>query len=964
MASLDRRQRCQSMSDVKVGSSALNLDLLRPDSSASYTTVFAQAISTDDRPVASPKSPSAERLSIAAYEAFRRQTRSRRATVVEQVLERDSDAQKLVRQKMSLLDQPSTPSTPMVKSAMVSVTPVTPDAPPKLQTTDLDLGEFAAAFISFTSPVQEDQPKETTSAPTPKMAAMVARTESTRWDLSTLSTPHIASRRGRSGTIVPLSASALPRLPASPSSALPLPPSALARSPRSPTSVSEASSTAAVQPPPRPPRSIRRAAPASAPAPASDKAPEAVTVASAHAPVASVAAEEAARPDRTADTSMPGQFASSPSLASLASIFVKSDSMRSLASVIRDVDVDVPGGWTAKPFRSRWSGQSRDGNGKRASMLARTMGVGLVAVATAIEEEREEDCDVATRELEGSASSDGEFESADEGDDDFWDSDDALTPFPESPESPDSPDFGHALISRSEIAVNLAGLECQQRRRGEDGETFSRDTSLRNIQKVAFATEQARTAADASIEPIAVPAVNPAIEDALAKLCGTASTRSSMDAPPTPATSVKDLVRDSWRRSVLLEFPMRSAMPVDMSPVTEEPPSPAAVAAPEPRPELKPEPEPVKVEGEYFRAGLAQRRTSSQPRNSRRSSRAASTSSSSRKESPAAAAPERGSSPPVAPVRGSSRSATPSLDVPPRKLKVSTPAVPKIATRDSSSSEEAVRRPVSSPRLSALPSPTISSPRHSGLPSPMISSPSSPSLSSPSLSIPSLSPPSSPSLTVTWRSTLSDARYAELLEQHGQLEMKRQEVIWELCETERAFVEGVRGVLQIFSSPLRTPTGTWITGVPICVAKLFDWLDDIANLHSDINQAILEARDLQASGNVCLRVADYFLRFVPRFEVHQPYLVRFQSVAAAIEEMSADQESDFGEFVRMQSALPECGQMTLTSFLLKPMQRLTRYTLFFGVRFLACCQRTAADSCAGSNSPISRPPTTPIICRP
>ncbi|GAA6019683.1 hypothetical protein JCM11491_004882 [Sporobolomyces phaffii] len=197
-------------------------------------------------------------------------------------------------------------------------------------------------------------------------------------------------------------------------------------------------------------------------------------------------------------------------------------------------------------------------------------------------------------------------------------------------------------------------------------------------------------------------------------------------------------------------------------------------------------------------------------------------------------------------------------------------------------------------------------------------------------------PPPSASLTQspfqgrTWRSTLGVERFEHLAQDLGAMEMRRQEVIWELCETERSFVNGLRGVIQVFTLPLRTRTGTWIKGVPVPVSRLLDWLDDIVHLHSQIFDALEAVRCASPSSSpVVARIADAFLPFVARLEVHQPYLVRFEAVTRQIDDMTADPTSDFGEFVRMQSSLPECGSLSLSSFLLKPVQRLMKYPLFF-----------------------------------
>ncbi|CAH7677007.1 expressed protein [Phakopsora pachyrhizi] len=182
----------------------------------------------------------------------------------------------------------------------------------------------------------------------------------------------------------------------------------------------------------------------------------------------------------------------------------------------------------------------------------------------------------------------------------------------------------------------------------------------------------------------------------------------------------------------------------------------------------------------------------------------------------------------------------------------------------------------------------------------------------------------------SWKASVGKKNLEFLTKIYGKTEIRRQEIIWELCETEGAFVEGIRRVIKIFVTPLRTPKGTWISGVPIEVAKLLDWLEDIVNLHFGLLNEIEDSRRLQFfSKGLVYHISELLLSFIPKLEIYQPYLVKFSDVTTAIEDMVLDVESDFGEFVRMQSQLPECEKMGLTSFLLKPIQRLMKYPLFF-----------------------------------
>lgn len=123
--------------------------------------------------------------------------------------------------------------------------------------------------------------------------------------------------------------------------------------------------------------------------------------------------------------------------------------------------------------------------------------------------------------------------------------------------------------------------------------------------------------------------------------------------------------------------------------------------------------------------------------------------------------------------------------------------------------------------------------------------------------------------------------------------------------------------------------GKWIPGLPREPMKLFDWLDDIVQLHTQISSALHLARSMQYP--VVLHISEHLRPFVPRLELHLPYLARLESVTEEIDKMARDPESDFGEFIRLQSSNPECENLGLSSFLLKPVQRLMKYPLFFKV---------------------------------
>jgi hypothetical protein len=183
----------------------------------------------------------------------------------------------------------------------------------------------------------------------------------------------------------------------------------------------------------------------------------------------------------------------------------------------------------------------------------------------------------------------------------------------------------------------------------------------------------------------------------------------------------------------------------------------------------------------------------------------------------------------------------------------------------------------------------------------------------------------------TWRSSLStDLTFQELLQAQGKLEVKRQEVMWEMCETEQAFVKSMRTVLRLFAIPLKTPQGKWIDGIPHMITELFDSLECVAHAHGIIAAA---QRDMRRKSETLdtLAFTAMFKTWVNRLEVHEWYLLKFESVVQLVEDNVRDPASVFGEFVRMQMKDEVLGSMSLGSMLLKPVQRLTKYPLFLKV---------------------------------
>lgn len=202
------------------------------------------------------------------------------------------------------------------------------------------------------------------------------------------------------------------------------------------------------------------------------------------------------------------------------------------------------------------------------------------------------------------------------------------------------------------------------------------------------------------------------------------------------------------------------------------------------------------------------------------------------------------------------------------------------------------------------------------------------------------SPPSEPedSEVGGWRSTMNPNVYDALLRQYGRLEMRRQNAIFEFFAAEDIFTSQLRMILRLFIRPLRhKDSKQWIPGVPAAATRLFDWFDDIINLHLGIAISIKTARRTWREDGIILKMTEIFLGFTPRLEIYQPYLVRVRAVVDIISQCTTDTRSEFGQFIKIKEQDGECGGWTLPQLLHEPVEHLATYpevflvsTLLFG----------------------------------
>ncbi|KAG5643846.1 hypothetical protein DXG03_009577 [Asterophora parasitica] len=175
----------------------------------------------------------------------------------------------------------------------------------------------------------------------------------------------------------------------------------------------------------------------------------------------------------------------------------------------------------------------------------------------------------------------------------------------------------------------------------------------------------------------------------------------------------------------------------------------------------------------------------------------------------------------------------------------------------------------------------------------------------------------------------AQAQHIDAMEdRHAKLEVQRQDLITKIYHAEEAFVKRLQVFVQLFILPLRVQNSKdWISGVPTEVARLFDWLEDIVVLHTQVLSSLEATRSAQYP--TVQRIAESIRAYIPRLEVYQPYLVKLMDVVTLIYQLTQDKQSDFGEYIRLQETAPECDGWNFQDFLVEPVNALAKFPEFF-----------------------------------
>lgn len=211
--------------------------------------------------------------------------------------------------------------------------------------------------------------------------------------------------------------------------------------------------------------------------------------------------------------------------------------------------------------------------------------------------------------------------------------------------------------------------------------------------------------------------------------------------------------------------------------------------------------------------------------------------------------------------------------------------------------------------------PTISGPTMVGI----TSSPNPSSAESGSV-IASLPAASSAGSVSVGQSTWSSVMNAEVVAGLPDQERKRQEAIYELCQTESTHVRDLQTIVEVFYNNIQERNLLEDKARTVIFGNIEDVLLTAVSFLSDLEER-------QRSSRMYIdHVGDVISDHLPRMRAYIPYCTN-QSTAAKILTTQRTQNPSLDSLLHQLQAGPGGRGLDLSSYLLTPMQRLTRYPL-------------------------------------
>eukprot|EP01102_Stenamoeba_stenopodia_P020716 TRINITY_DN8187_c0_g1_i1.p1 TRINITY_DN8187_c0_g1~~TRINITY_DN8187_c0_g1_i1.p1 ORF type:complete len:593 (-),score=95.56 TRINITY_DN8187_c0_g1_i1:18-1796(-) len=164
----------------------------------------------------------------------------------------------------------------------------------------------------------------------------------------------------------------------------------------------------------------------------------------------------------------------------------------------------------------------------------------------------------------------------------------------------------------------------------------------------------------------------------------------------------------------------------------------------------------------------------------------------------------------------------------------------------------------------------------------------------------------------------SDLCPPEILKGLSEMEIQRQETIYELIKTERQYVSDMELVIKLFLNPIRDKQ-------LLPRNKIGSLFSNVENL-LPVNQEILKSLEQRQSTSLVDKIGDIFLDKGSLFKLYAVYCSNQSMVPQMLAQYQQESEP-FAAYLKECSAKPECRHMLLSDFLIEPLQRICKYPL-------------------------------------
>ncbi|XP_033635342.1 intersectin-1-like [Asterias rubens] len=161
-----------------------------------------------------------------------------------------------------------------------------------------------------------------------------------------------------------------------------------------------------------------------------------------------------------------------------------------------------------------------------------------------------------------------------------------------------------------------------------------------------------------------------------------------------------------------------------------------------------------------------------------------------------------------------------------------------------------------------------------------------------------------------------------LLETTSPMERHRQESIHEVINTEQAYVDDLALAIEVFQKPLGESGQLDVQEI----SRIFVNWREIIQCNTKLLKSLRVRKKMSGEGKLIHMIGDILCEQLPRMTAY----IRFCSCqlnASSLLQQRLDNDAEFKEYIKKLAQDPRVKGMPVSSYLIKPMQRITRYPL-------------------------------------